>query len=84
MTLEDYITVQEAARIAKYSVTHMRRLVVAGRITGLKVGRDWLVEREALAAYVTEVKALGNQKFNVWRESLVKRGRGRSKGHDAA
>jgi excisionase family DNA binding protein len=82
--LEDCVTIQEAAELTGFSRTHVRRLVVAGRIEGLKVGRDWLVDRAALLAYSERAQALGRQKFNPWRADLAKRGRGRSKGHDAA
>lgn len=82
--LEDYVTIQEGAELTGLSRTHVRRLVVAGRVEGLKVGRDWLVDRAALQTYSEKAQALGRQKFNPWRADLVKRGRGRSKGHDAA
>lgn len=84
MTLEDHVTIQDGAKLSGLSRTHVRRLVVAGRVAGVKMGRDWLVDRVALLAYAEDHKRLGSQKFNPWREDLVKRGRGRSKGHDAA
>lgn len=82
--LEDFVTIQEGAELSGLSRTHVRRLAVYGRVAALKVGRDWLVDRAALLAYSEKAKALGRQKFNPWRDDLVKRGRGRSKDDDAA
>ncbi|HOT91538.1 MAG TPA: helix-turn-helix domain-containing protein [Anaerolineae bacterium] len=86
MTLQDYVTIQEGAKLSGYCVTQVRRLVAYGRVAGVKMGRDWFVERAALLAYVEEHARLGRQKFNPWREELVRKGRGRArrKDHDPA
>ncbi len=75
--LQGHVTTRDAARLAGLSVGHVRRLVKTGIVEGVKVGRDWLIERAALLAYVEAQRALGNQKHNPWREGLIQQGRGR-------
>lgn len=77
MTLQDYVTISEGAALVGMSGGHVRRLVKAGIVAGRKLGRDWLIERAALLAYVEAQQSLGNQKHNPWRAGLVKQGRGR-------
>lgn len=42
-SLDDHITVRQAADRLDYTVQHVRRLLRQGELSGSKVGRDWLV-----------------------------------------
>ena len=53
---DEFVTVPEASTELGYSVQHTRLLVRQGRLTGEKVGRDWLVLRRS----VLELKAMRN------------------------
>ena len=69
---EGWITVEEAQALAGYSVAYLRRLARRGRIEALKVGDDlWLINRDGLLAYKSEMDALGPGKHD------PRRGRGR-------
>ena len=50
--LNDFISTEEAAEKLKYHVEHVRRMMREGSIEGLKIGRTWLVRREALDSYM--------------------------------
>ena len=50
--LNEFISTEEAAEKLKYQVEHIRRMMRAGSIAGLKIGRTWLVRREALDSYM--------------------------------
>lgn len=52
--LGNLISVPEAARIAGVDERHMRRLVASGKVRGAKAGRNYLVDREAAAAFERE------------------------------
>ena len=59
----EWITTKEAAEL-----THIRRLVKEGKITGTKRGgRDWWVDKASVKAYIAEMKRLGPAKHNPWR-----------------
>lgn len=45
------MTVPEAAEALGYTVQHTRLLLRQGRLRGNKIGRDWVVLREAVAEY---------------------------------
>ncbi len=50
--LSQYVSLPEAARLADVDETWMRRLVVEGKIAGVKIGRNYVVDARAAAAYV--------------------------------
>ena len=50
--LNEFISTEEAAEKLKYHVEHVRRMMREGSIAGLKIGRTWLVRREALDSYM--------------------------------
>ena len=50
---QQLITLAEASRMSGLSHSHLRLLVRTGRIWGVKMGRDWLTTREAVAAYLS-------------------------------
>ena len=50
--LNDFISTEEAAEKLKYHVEHVRRMMREGSIEGLKIGRTWLIRREALDSYM--------------------------------
>lgn len=51
----EYITTTEASETLGYTIQHTRRLVREGRLHGAKLGRDWLILRESVAEYVTQM-----------------------------
>jgi excisionase family DNA binding protein len=50
--LNEFVSTEEAAEKLKYHVEHVRRMMREGSIAGLKIGRTWLVKREALDSYM--------------------------------
>lgn len=52
MTSEaDLLTVPEATKYLGHTVQHTRLLIRQGKLTGYKIGRDWMVPRSAIADY---------------------------------
>lgn len=51
MSVDDFMTVREAALFLGYSPQHVRLLIRHAMIQGVKRGRDWMVSRESAAAY---------------------------------
>jgi hypothetical protein len=49
---KDWISLPEAAALADVTDRWMRSLVDAGRVTGMKVGRNYIVSRASAAAFV--------------------------------
>ena len=42
----DRLTIPRAAKRLPFSESTLRRMVVSGRVLGVKVGRDWLIDAE--------------------------------------
>lgn len=50
--LNDFISTEDAAEKLQYHVEHVRRMVRERSLDGVKIGRTWLVKREALDDYM--------------------------------
>ena len=72
---EGWITTSEAAELTGYEQAYFRILAKQGKVAAIKVGRDWLLDRESLLAYKARMDVLGPQKHNPWREDLQVGGR---------
>jgi excisionase family DNA binding protein len=46
------LTVSAVAEELGYSVQHVRRLIREGTLTAVKIGRDWMIESESVAAFL--------------------------------
>ena len=52
----EWITVSEAAKLSGYHPEHVRRLVREGAISAKKFSIVWMVNRDALLAYIKSQK----------------------------
>ena len=50
--LGDWLTSKEAAALTGYNVQHVRRLARAGKVKTQKWGKEWMVDRASLLAYI--------------------------------
>jgi len=57
--MDDWITTSEAAKLVGYHPKHIRRLATSGVVEARKFGRDWMVSRSSLLAYLRAVEKLG-------------------------
>lgn len=76
---EEWLTTEQAAALTGYSQAYMRQLA-GKRVTAIKAGRDWLLQRASLLEFAAQMAALGTDKHNPWkedREDLALAGRGR-------
>jgi len=78
----EWITTSQAAELTGYTPGHIRKLAQSGQLPTTRVGRDWLVKREAVLEWQRKMDALGTGKHNPWREDrpdLAETERGRIK-----
>ena len=52
-TLDDLISLKEAAQISRLSQGHLGLLIRNGVIWGKKIGRNWVTTRQALHIYLS-------------------------------
>ena len=50
--IKGYLTTRQASERSGISQDHIRRLMWSGTLSGLKLGRDWLVEASSLDHYL--------------------------------
>ena len=50
-SLEGWVSLPEAAKLADVTERWMRQLVADGKVTGVRVGRNYLVLRESAAKF---------------------------------
>jgi hypothetical protein len=48
----EQVSVQAATQVSGYSASYLRRLLRAGRLTGFRSGRIWLVDLDSLNVYL--------------------------------
>jgi excisionase family DNA binding protein len=60
--LNDYLTVQEAARKLDFHVNHVRRMRRQGDLEGIKVGSTWLISKKSILNYIE--KTAGLEKYD--------------------
>jgi excisionase family DNA binding protein len=52
VVLEGCVTAEAASELTGYSIQHLRRLTLEGRLDALRVGRSWLIKIKSLEAYI--------------------------------
>lgn len=73
LTSEEWLTTQQAAELLGYDYAHIRYLLRKGKLTGFKMGRDWLVSRASAQAYAAAIQQLGTAKHDPWRNGARRR-----------
>jgi DNA binding domain, excisionase family len=73
---EGWITTSEAAEMTGYAQAYFRILAKQGKVAAIKVGRDWLLDRESVLAHKAKMESLGKLKHNPWRKDLQTGGQG--------
>ncbi len=57
-----HLTVQAAADVTGYNIQYLRRLLRSGTLEGVKIGQMWLIDMEALAAYLDHVDTTSDRR----------------------
>ena len=61
--LNNHISVKDAAVISGYSLQYLRRLLRTGKLTGLKIGQLWLIDKDTLETYLIKASEASDQRF---------------------
>jgi excisionase family DNA binding protein len=61
-SLDDLITLKEAAQRCGLSHAHLRRLAEHGDISAQKIGRDWLTTEKSVRDYLAQNHRPGRKK----------------------
>jgi len=57
------ISVKGAAFQSGYNVQYLRRLIRNGRLTGMKMGQSWLIDKRTLEAYLENANHTQDKRF---------------------
>ena len=60
--ITQHITVQAAAEATGYNIQYLRRLLRSGALEGVKIGQMWLIEMDALEAYLKHVESTSDRR----------------------
>ena len=72
MSAPEWISAKEAAELSGYNLKYLRRVVQHGKIRAEKKGgHDWWIDKASLQAYIKQMKTLGNEKFNPFRDQKL-------------
>jgi excisionase family DNA binding protein len=59
---QEWLTVNEAAKLSGYNADHLRELIRDGKIKAQKFSIVWMVDRESLLAYKTKAQSSGEKR----------------------
>jgi excisionase family DNA binding protein len=62
MKSDEWITVNEAAKLSGYNEEHITRLIRAGKIKAKKFSIVWQVSRNSIETYIEKTEKLGNKR----------------------
>ncbi len=65
----EWLTTPQAAALAGCTPRYLTAALKRGRLKGMKRGRDWLVQKSEVLAYVAKMERLGSAKHN-WRAKV--------------
>ena len=60
--INQHITVQAAAEATGYNIQYLRRMLRSGALEGVKIGQMWLIEMDALEAYLKHVESTSDRR----------------------
>ena len=60
--LEKHISVQAASDVTGYNIQYLRRMLRSGTLEGIKIGQIWLIEMDALEAYLKSVESTSDRR----------------------
>lgn len=63
IVLNNYISVQIAAKYSGYSLQYLRRLLRNGKLGGIKIGQIWLIDKGALDVCLKRAQNTADQRF---------------------
>ena len=62
MNSNDWLTVNEAAKLSGYTADHLRELIRDGKIDARKFSIVWMVSRASLLTYQAKAQELGGKR----------------------
>jgi excisionase family DNA binding protein len=71
----EWITTSEAAELAGYTPSYIRKAIGRGLLRAQKRGRDWFLKKADVLTYAEKMEQLGSQKHSPWRTGARKPGR---------
>ena len=60
--IDNHITVYSAAAGTGYNIQYLRRLLRSGALKGVKIGQMWLIDMEALEAYLKHAENVSDRR----------------------
>ena len=59
----NYITVKDAASHSGYNIQYLRRLLRGGRLSGMKLGQTWLIDKAKYEAYLENAHQTNDKRY---------------------
>jgi len=63
VVVNNHISVKAAAVFSGYSLQYLRRLLRCGKLSGLKIGQVWLIDKDVFFTYLERATKASDQRF---------------------
>ena len=61
--VNNHISVQTAAEFSGYSLQYLRRILRCGKLTGIKLGQIWLIDKDTFDSYLERAILSKDRRF---------------------
>ena len=63
IVLNNHISVKTASKYSGYSLQYLRRMLRSGRLSGLKIGQLWLIDKHIFDAFIESTKVSQDRRY---------------------
>jgi len=63
IVVNNHISVQAAANLSGYNLQYLRRLLRTGKLSGLKIGQIWLIDKDDFVDYLEAANDTSDRRF---------------------
>ena len=61
--INGHLTVQAAADATGYNIQYLRSILRSGALVGIKIGQMWLIDMDAIEAYLKRVESTADRRY---------------------
>ena len=70
--LEKYVSVQAAVDVTGYNIQYLRRILLSGKLEGIKIGQIWLIEMQSLELFLQHVESTSGRRCGLFSKRVYR------------
>ncbi len=70
--IDRHISVQAASEVTGYNIQYLRRILLSGKLDGIKIGQIWLIEMQSLESFLQHVESTSGRRCGLFSRRVYK------------